>query len=77
MLISKFIYITSLFISFNMLFSYQGTKADGALTKLFAGKMKSYIKCINVDYESSRVENYYGNNKVFIPILYIIKGCLR
>jgi ubiquitin carboxyl-terminal hydrolase 7 len=22
--------------------------------------MKSYIKCINVDYESSRVENFYG-----------------
>ncbi|PKY58830.1 cysteine proteinase [Rhizophagus irregularis] len=46
----------------------KGTKADGALTKLFAGKMKSYIKCINVDYESSRVENYYD-------IQLNVKGC--
>lgn len=38
----------------------QGTPADGAISKLFVGKMKSYIKCINVDYESSRVEDYYG-----------------
>ncbi|KAJ3038550.1 hypothetical protein HDV00_000555 [Rhizophlyctis rosea] len=37
----------------------QGTKAEGAITQLFVGKMKSYIKCINVDYESSRVEDYY------------------
>ncbi|CAB4395464.1 unnamed protein product [Rhizophagus irregularis] len=46
----------------------KGTKADGALTKLFVGKMKSYIKCINVGYESSRVENYYD-------IQLNVKGC--
>jgi ubiquitin carboxyl-terminal hydrolase 7 len=38
----------------------QNTPADGAINKLFLGKMKSYIKCIDVDYESSRVEDYYG-----------------
>jgi ubiquitin carboxyl-terminal hydrolase 7 len=38
----------------------QNTQADGAITKLFMGKMKSYVKCVNVDYESSRVEDYYG-----------------
>ncbi|CAI2180552.1 16272_t:CDS:10 [Funneliformis geosporum] len=37
----------------------KNTKADGAITKLFVGKMKSYVKCVNVDYESSRVEDYY------------------
>lgn len=37
----------------------KGTPVDGALTKLFVGKMKSYIKCVNVDYESSRVEDFY------------------
>ena len=37
----------------------QGTKAEGAISRLFVGKMKSYIRCINVDYESSRVEDYY------------------
>ncbi|KAG0235795.1 hypothetical protein BGX31_004161 [Mortierella sp. GBA43] len=39
----------------------KGTEAEGAIQQLFVGKMKSYIKCINVDYESSRVENFYGN----------------
>ena len=38
----------------------KGTKAEGAISKLFKGKMKSYIKCMNVDFESSRVEDYYG-----------------
>ncbi|KAF9457164.1 hypothetical protein BDZ94DRAFT_1342402 [Collybia nuda] len=38
----------------------KGTKAEGAITKLFVGKMKSYIKCVNVDYESSRIEEFNG-----------------
>ncbi|CAB5149192.1 unnamed protein product [Rhizophagus irregularis] len=46
----------------------RGTKADGAITKLFVGKMKSYIKCVNVDYESSRVEDFYD-------IQLNVKGC--
>ncbi len=41
-------------------FSIQGTKADGAITKLFVGKMKSFIKCVNVDYESARTEEFNG-----------------
>ena len=36
-----------------------GTAAQGALKKLFVGKMKSYIKCLNVNYESSREEEFY------------------
>jgi hypothetical protein len=28
--------------------------------------MKSYIKCINVDFESSRVEEYYGGGLPFL-----------
>lgn len=40
---------------------FQGTIVDGAVTNIFMGKMKSYIKCINVDYESSRIEDFYGN----------------
>lgn len=42
----------------------QGTAAEGAIQRLFVGKMKSYIKCIDVDYESSRVENFYGTASV-------------
>lgn len=36
----------------------KGTKAEGAITKLFVGKMNSYIKCVNVDYGSSRMEEF-------------------
>ncbi|KAI8073083.1 hypothetical protein BC940DRAFT_290503 [Gongronella butleri] len=46
----------------------KGTPADGAISKLFLGKMKSYVKCINVDYESSRVEDFYD-------IQLNVKGC--
>jgi ubiquitin carboxyl-terminal hydrolase 7 len=37
----------------------KGTEAEGALTKMFVGKMKTYISCINVDYESSRLEDFW------------------
>ncbi|EGN95429.1 hypothetical protein SERLA73DRAFT_76534 [Serpula lacrymans var. lacrymans S7.3] len=40
----------------------KGTKAEGAIAKLFVGKMKSYIKCVNVDYESSRIEEFNGKS---------------
>ncbi|KAF9778397.1 cysteine proteinase [Thelephora terrestris] len=36
----------------------KGTRAEGAIAKLFSGKMKSFIKCVNVDYESSRIEEF-------------------
>ncbi|KAH9822072.1 ubiquitin carboxyl-terminal hydrolase 21-like [Teratosphaeria destructans] len=37
----------------------KGTEAEDALPKMFVGKMKTYLKCINVDYESSRVEDFW------------------
>ncbi|KAJ3354800.1 hypothetical protein GGF32_002372 [Allomyces javanicus] len=37
----------------------KGTPADGMIQRLFVGQMKSYIKCVNVDYESSRTEDFY------------------
>ncbi|KAJ6155470.1 hypothetical protein N7470_006036 [Penicillium chermesinum] len=47
----------------------KGTVAEKALPDLFVGKTKTYISCINVDYESSRVEDFWdiqlnvrGNN---------------
>jgi ubiquitin carboxyl-terminal hydrolase 7 len=36
----------------------KGTKAEGAISKLFVGKMKSYIKCVNVEFESSVFEDF-------------------
>jgi ubiquitin carboxyl-terminal hydrolase 7 len=38
----------------------KGTAAEGTINKLFVGKMKSYVKCVNVEYESSRTEEFYG-----------------
>ncbi|KAI9885549.1 MAG: hypothetical protein M1823_002648 [Watsoniomyces obsoletus] len=37
----------------------KGTEAENALAKLFVGKMKTYISCINVDFESSRIEDFW------------------
>ena len=37
----------------------KGTEAENALARMFAGKMKTYISCINVDYESSRIEDFW------------------
>jgi ubiquitin carboxyl-terminal hydrolase 7 len=36
----------------------KGTPAEGSIAKLFQGKMKSYIKCINVEFESAREEPF-------------------
>ncbi|CAG8539749.1 9541_t:CDS:10 [Gigaspora rosea] len=43
-------------------------KNTNDISKLFVGKIKSYIKCIDIDYESSRVEDYYD-------IQLNVKGC--
>lgn len=37
----------------------KGTEAEKALPDMFIGKMKTYLRCINVDYESSRTEDYW------------------
>ncbi|KAJ3218779.1 hypothetical protein HDU67_004027 [Dinochytrium kinnereticum] len=46
----------------------KGSKAEGAISRLFVGKYKSFIKCINVDFESSRTEDFYD-------IQLNVKGC--
>ncbi|CAG8704701.1 15500_t:CDS:10, partial [Cetraspora pellucida] len=37
----------------------KNTKVDGTINKLFAGMIKTHIKCDNVDYEYQRVDEYY------------------
>ncbi|KAK5694844.1 ubiquitin-specific protease ubp15 [Elasticomyces elasticus] len=37
----------------------KGTEAENALPNMFVGKMKTYLRCINVDYESSRIEDFW------------------
>lgn len=47
-------------LAYHSTLKIQGTTAEGAIQKLFVGKMKSYIKCVNVDFESSRIEEFNG-----------------
>ncbi|KAK7207041.1 cysteine proteinase [Myxozyma melibiosi] len=37
----------------------KGTAVENALTDIFVGQMKSFVKCINVDFESSRSEDFW------------------
>lgn len=37
----------------------KGTEAENALPNMFVGKMKTYLRCINVEYESSRTEDFW------------------
>lgn len=37
----------------------KGTSVEGKINELFVGKMKSYIRCINVDYQSVRIEDFW------------------
>jgi len=37
----------------------KGTCVEGTVPKLFEGKMVSFIKCKNIDYNSTRVETFY------------------
>jgi len=37
----------------------KGTEAENVLPRLFSGKVRTYISCIHVDYESRRVEDFW------------------
>lgn len=37
----------------------KGTDNENLLSKIFSGKVKTYISCINVEYESSRIEDFW------------------
>ena len=37
----------------------KGTVVDGLIKKLFGGNIRSFIKCVNVDYVSRRDELFY------------------
>lgn len=43
----------------NMECKMKGTDVEAVIPKLFCGKMVSYIRCKNVDYESKREEQFY------------------
>ena len=33
--------------------------SQGTIAGLFEGKMESYVRCTNVDYESTRIETFF------------------
>lgn len=37
----------------------KGTESENVLPRLFCGKVRTYISCINVEYESRRVEDFW------------------
>ncbi|CAJ2508114.1 Uu.00g093000.m01.CDS01 [Anthostomella pinea] len=37
----------------------KGTAAEDALPRMLSGKVKTYVSCIDVDYESSRIEDFW------------------
>ncbi|KAL2760507.1 hypothetical protein ACRALDRAFT_1059705 [Sodiomyces alcalophilus JCM 7366] len=37
----------------------KGSPAEKVLPEMFSGKIKTYISCVNVDYESSRIEDFW------------------
>ncbi|KAG9246426.1 ubiquitin carboxyl-terminal hydrolase-like protein [Calycina marina] len=37
----------------------KGTEAENVLPQLFCGKVRTYISCINVEYESARLEDFW------------------
>ncbi len=37
----------------------KGTASENVLSDIFSGKVKTYISCINVEYESSRIEDFW------------------
>eukprot|EP01105_Mastigella_eilhardi_P020175 TRINITY_DN4786_c0_g1_i6.p1 TRINITY_DN4786_c0_g1~~TRINITY_DN4786_c0_g1_i6.p1 ORF type:complete len:975 (-),score=258.77 TRINITY_DN4786_c0_g1_i6:133-3057(-) len=46
----------------------KGTPAEGTISRLFAGKIRSFVKCVTVPYESSREETFYD-------LSLTVKGC--
>jgi hypothetical protein len=46
----------------------KGTPLDGRVQQLFAGKVRSYIQCVHVDFASNREEDFYD-------IQLDVKGC--
>ena len=47
----------------------KGTPAEGMISRLFAGKLKSYIRCTHVQYESSREEPFYGSHFICFNVM--------
>lgn len=43
----------------NLEIKMKGTEVENLLTRLFVGKTKTYIRCINVDYSSERIEDFW------------------
>lgn len=49
------------------------TPVKGVVKRLFAGKVRSYIRCLNIEYESTREEEFYDIQVV----LSLMVSCLR
>lgn len=47
------------------------TSTAGVIKKLFSGRVRSYIRCLNIDYESAREEDFYDIQVFWLFAVYI------
>jgi len=52
----------------NLQTKMKGTKAEGTIEKLFQGKIRNFIKCVDINFESNREETYFD-------LSLNVKGC--
>ena len=52
----------------NLQTKMKGTKAEGTIENLFQGKIRNFIKCVDIDFESNREETYFD-------LSLNVKGC--
>lgn len=52
----------------NLQTKMKGTKAEGTVEKLFQGKIRNFIKCVDIEFESNREESYFD-------LSLNVKGC--
>eukprot|EP00026_Physarum_polycephalum_P001323 Phypoly_transcript_01324.p1 GENE.Phypoly_transcript_01324~~Phypoly_transcript_01324.p1 ORF type:complete len:1117 (+),score=280.10 Phypoly_transcript_01324:120-3353(+) len=52
----------------NLQTKMKGTKAEGTVENLFQGKIRNFIKCVDIDFESNREETYFD-------LSLNVKGC--
>ena len=43
------------------------TRAEGAISKLFSGKIRTSTKCVNLNYKETTVDEFYGKKYYRYP----------
>jgi hypothetical protein len=57
--------------------SEQGTTMYGSIKHLLHGKVKNYIRCVNIQWESSNYEDFSCKFSTIITQVQILAHCLK